>query len=101
VEASVALRKESRIQNRQVCVTNPLGVHARLSAKIVQLASRFRCCVSLDFNGRRANARNIVAVMLLAAGVGSTITVEASGPDEREALDALTDLISRGFGEGS
>ena len=76
-------------------VTNPLGIHARPSANIVRLASRFTSDVSLACNGRRANARNILSVMLLAAGVGSTITVEASGADEKEALAALTSLIGR------
>jgi phosphocarrier protein HPr len=76
-----------------VNVANSLGLHARLSAQIVQLASRFRCSVSLAFNGRTANARNVLAVMLLAASVGSTIWIEASGPDEAEALDALSSLI--------
>jgi phosphocarrier protein HPr len=81
------------MQTRQVNVANSLGVHARLAAQIVQLASRFRCSVSLALNGRTANARNILAVMLLAASVGSTISIEASGPDEAEALEALSSLI--------
>jgi len=81
------------MQTRQVNVTNSLGLHARLSAQIVQLASRFRCSVSLAFNGRTANARNILAVMLLAANVGSTILIEANGPDEAEALEALSSLF--------
>jgi phosphocarrier protein HPr len=81
------------MQTRQVNVANSLGVHARLAAHIVQLASTFRCSVSLAFNGRTANARNILAVMLLAASVGSTILIEASGPDEAEALEALSSLI--------
>ena len=81
------------MQTRQVNVANDLGVHARLAAQIVRLASRFRCSVSLAFNGRTANARNILAVMLLAASVGSTISIEASGPDEAEALEALSSLI--------
>ena len=85
------------MQKREVNVTNPLGVHARPSAKIVQLASKFRSAVSLTLDGRTANARNIVAVMLLAAGAGSTITVETIGPDEREAMNALIDLISDRF----
>jgi len=85
------------MQKRNVKVTNPLGIHARPSAKIVQLASRFRCRVSLTFNGHTANARNIVAVMLLAAGAGSTITVETIGPDESEAIEAVVDLISSRF----
>lgn len=70
-----------------------MGVHARLAAQIVHLASRFRCSVSLAFNGRTANARNVLAVMLLAASVGGTILIEASGPDEAEAVDALSSLI--------
>ena len=85
------------MQKIQVKVTNALGVHARPSAKIAQLASRFSCGVWLAVKGRRVDARNIVAVMLLAAGVGSTITIETSGPDEKEAIDALTDLLGRGF----
>ena len=85
------------MQKIQVKVTNALGIHARPSAKIVQLASRFTCSVWLAVRGRRVNARNIVAVMLLTAGVGSTITIETSGPDEKEAINALTDLIGRGF----
>ncbi|HWZ70015.1 MAG TPA: HPr family phosphocarrier protein [Casimicrobiaceae bacterium] len=85
------------MQKIQVKVINALGIHARPSAKIAQLASRFRCSVWLAVRGRRANARNIVAVMLLAAAVGSTITIETSGTDEKEAIDALTDLIGGGF----
>ena len=85
------------MQKIQVKVTNALGVHARLSAKIVHLASRFSCSVWLAAQGRRANARSPLAVMLLAAGVGSTITIETSGPDEKEAIDALAGLIGGGF----
>jgi phosphocarrier protein len=81
------------MQKRQVNVANVLGVHARLAAKIVQLSSRFKCSVSLAFNGRTANARNILAVMLLAASVGSTILIETNGPDESEAIDALISLL--------
>ena len=81
------------MQTRQVSVANSLGLHARLAARIVHLASRFSCSVSLAFNGRTANARNVLAVMLLAASVGSTILIEASGSDEAEALDALSTLI--------
>jgi phosphocarrier protein HPr len=85
------------MQKIQVKVINALGIHARPSAKIAQLASRFRCSVWLAVRGRRANARSIVAVMLLAAAVGNTITIETSGTDEKEAIDALTDLIGGGF----
>ena len=85
------------MQKVQVKVTNALGIHARPSARIAHLASRFRCAVWLAVKGRRANARSIVAVMLLAAAAGSTITIETSGPDEKEAIDALTQLIGGGF----
>jgi len=85
------------MQKIQVKVTNALGIHARPSAKIAQLASMFSSSVWLAAKGRRADARSVVAVMLLAAGVGSTITIETSGADEKEAIDALTDLIARGF----
>ena len=81
------------MQKRQVHVANRLGLHARLAAQVVYLASTFRSNVSLAFKGRKADARNVLAVMLLAASVGSTISIEVSGPDEAEALDALTNLI--------
>lgn len=81
------------MKTRQVNVANSLGVHARLAAQIVHLTSKFRSSVSLAFNGRTANARNLLGVMLLAASVGSTILIEADGPDEAEALDALSSLI--------
>jgi len=82
------------MQTRKVTVRNPLGVHARFSARIVHRASSFRCAVSLALNGRTANARNIIAVMLLAASAGSTITIETVGSDEREAMEALIEMIS-------
>jgi phosphocarrier protein len=79
---------------REVSITHPHGLHARVAARIVLLASRFKCRVQLVFNGRTADARNIIAIMLLAAGVGSAIRIETSGADEREAVDALSALIS-------
>ena len=82
------------MQIRQVCVTHSRGLHARVAARIVLAASRFKCRVELALNGRTADARNIVAVMLLAAGVGSAVRIETSGVDEREALEALSALIS-------
>ena len=81
------------MKTRQVSIASSLGLHARLAAQIVVLASRFRSNVSLAFEGRTANARNVIAVMLLAASVGGMIRIEASGPDEAEALDALSSLI--------
>ncbi len=87
------------MQKREIAITNRLGVHARSSAKIVQLASRFRSTLTLAHGGRRANAHSIVAVMLLAASVGSTIVLEAEGTDEVEAMTAMVGLIDAGFGE--
>jgi phosphocarrier protein len=87
------------MQIRQVELTNHRGLHARACAKIVQVASQFRCNVSLIWNGRRASARSMVAVMLLAAGVGATIRLETQGPDEAEAMTAMVQLISDRFGE--
>ena len=87
------------MQIRFIELTNRLGLHARASAKVVQVASQFRCSVSLIWNGRRASARSMMAVMLLAAGVGATIRLEASGPDEAEAMTAMVQLIAGQFGE--
>ena len=81
------------MQKRIVSVANTLGLHARMSAQVAHLASRFKCSVSLAFRDRTANARSVLAVMLLAAGVGSTILIETSGPDEAEALDAISSLL--------
>jgi phosphocarrier protein HPr len=91
------LKRPSTPAPREVRITNPLGVHARPSARIVALASRFRSRVSLVVNGRSADARSIVAVMLLAANVGSIVSIEAVGPDAQEALEAMTTLISGRF----
>jgi phosphocarrier protein len=88
-----------QMQTRLVKITNRLGLHARACAKVVQVASRFRCTVSLVWNGRRASARSMLAVMLLAAGVGATIRVETSGPDETEAMTAMVQLIAGQFDE--
>ncbi len=81
------------MQMRQVNVANGQGLHARAAAKVVQIAAGFRCSVSLAFNGRKADARHLLAVMLLAANVGSTIVIRADGPDESEAVEALARLL--------
>jgi len=81
----------------RVMVVSPLGVHARRAGRIVQVASGFRSNISLYVNGRKANARNIIAVMLLAAGVGSTISIETTGPDEADAMDAIARVIGDEF----
>ena len=81
-------------------ITNKLGLHARASAKLTQLASRHAAEVWLERNGRRVNAKSIMGVMMLAAARGSTLTVETEGADADEALSAILQLIADKFGEG-
>ncbi len=85
------------MQVREIAVTNPHGLHARACARIVQLSSHFRSSVSLVVGGRRASARNILAVMMLAAAVGATVRLEVEGPDEVAALSALAELLQDGL----
>ena len=81
-------------------IINKLGLHARASAKLTQLASQYPCEVWLTRNGRRVNAKSIMGVMMLAAGLGSEVELEAVGADEQAAMDALRALITDKFGEG-
>ncbi|MEJ5211669.1 MAG: HPr family phosphocarrier protein [Burkholderiales bacterium] len=85
---------------QDVEITNKLGLHARASAKLSQLAGQFQSDVFLERNGNRVNAKSIMGVMMLAAAKGSTIRIETNGPDEAEAMAALTALIRDKFGEG-
>jgi phosphocarrier protein HPr len=87
------------MKQRDVEIVNKLGLHARPSAKLTQLASSFKSRVFMSRNGRRINAKSIMGVMMLAAAKGCTITLETDGEDEAEAIDALAGLISSGFGE--
>ena len=87
------------MQQRDVEIVNKLGLHARPSARLTQLASSFRSRVFMSRNGRRVNAKSIMGVMMLAASKGSTITLETDGEDEADAMEALAGLISSGFGE--
>jgi phosphocarrier protein len=84
----------------EALIVNKLGLHARASAKLTQLASGFRSEVWLSRNGRRVNAKSIMGVMMLAAGKGATIRVEAEGEDAAAALEAIRALIADKFGEG-
>ncbi len=86
--------------NAEVPIINKLGLHARASAKLSQLASTFGCEIWLTRNGRRVNAKSIMGVMMLAAGKGSTVLIEAEGADADAALAALQNLIAKKFGEG-
>ena len=81
-------------------ISNKLGLHARASAKLTKLASSFPCEVWLTKGERRVNAKSIMGVMMLAAGIGSTLEVETGGEQERQAMDALLALIDDKFGEG-
>jgi len=88
------------MQQQETLIINKLGLHARASAKLTQLASSYKCEVMLSRNNRRVNAKSIMGVMMLAASKGTTISIETNGEDEVEAMQALLDLISDCFGEG-
>ena len=81
-------------------ISNKLGLHARASAKLTKLAGSFSCEVWMSRGERRVNAKSIMGVMMLAAGLGSTVEVETQGAQEQEAMDALLALINDKFGEG-
>ena len=81
-------------------IINKLGLHARASAKLTQLASSYKCEVMMSRNARRVNAKSIMGVMMLAAAKGTTIIIETNGADEAEAMQALLNLIYDYFGEG-
>ena len=81
-------------------ISNKLGLHARASAKLTKLAASFKSEIFLCRNGRRVNAKSIMGVMMLAAGLGAEIELEAEGPDEQVAAEALRALVDEKFGEG-
>ncbi len=81
-------------------ISNKLGLHARASAKFTKLAGSFPCDVWLSKGERRVNAKSIMGVMMLAAGLGSEVTLETSGERDQEALEALLALMADKFGEG-
>ena len=85
---------------QDVEIINKLGLHARASAKLSQVANQFKSEVHLERNGNKVNAKSIMGVMMLAAAKGSAIGIETSGPDESEAMQALIGLIQDKFGEG-
>ena len=85
---------------RDVEIVNKLGLHARASAKLTQLAAKFQSEVVMSRNNRKVNAKSIMGVMMLAAGKGSKVTLETNGPDKTEAMEAIVALINDCFGEG-
>lgn len=88
------------MQQREVEIVNKLGLHARASAKLTQMAARYQSDVQMSRNGRKVNAKSIMGVMMLAAGKGSKVLIEIEGPDENAAMDAIVALIGDYFGEG-
>lgn len=86
---------------RELTVSNRLGLHARATAKLVQALSSFRCNATLVAKGREVNAKSIMGVMLLAAGQGTSVLVRVDGEDEQAAMHALIDLFERLFDEDS
>ena len=79
---------------RDIEIVNKLGLHARASAKLTQLAAKYQCDVVLSRNNRKVNAKSIMGVMMLAAGKGAKVTLETSGPDEDDAMEAIVALIN-------
>ncbi|MFT3789718.1 MAG: HPr family phosphocarrier protein [Rudaea sp.] len=86
---------------REITISNKLGLHARASAKLVQSLQGYKANAFLIFKGREVNAKSIMGVMMLAAGVGNLITLRTDGADEEAAMDAMVDLFNRKFDEGA
>ena len=86
---------------QEIVVSNKLGLHARTSAKLVQLVQGFKATVWLVSRGREVNAQSIMGVMMLAAGIGTPLTIRADGADEQAAVTAIADLFARKFDEGA
>ncbi len=87
------------MRTRKLTITNPRGLHAQACARLVGIAKRWRCNLSVVVNGRRASARNLFAVMLLTATVGTAVRIEAEGPDEEMAMREVATLFHDGLGE--
>jgi len=86
--------------SKQLEIINKLGLHARASTKLTQTASKFVSEIWIERNGRRVNAKSIMGVMMLAAGIGTTVELDAEGDRAQEAIDAMLGLINDKFGEG-
>lgn len=86
---------------KKVEIVNKLGLHLRAAAALVQQASRFKSHIELKRDARSVNAKSIMGVMMLAAGIGTPIVLRTDGPDEAAALDAMADLFARKFDEGA
>lgn len=86
---------------REITISNKLGLHARASAKLVQLLQSYKANAFLVHRGREVNAKSIMGVMMLAAGIGSTITLRTDGPDEEAVMSEMVALFDRKFDEGA
>ena len=86
--------------NRNTTIVNKLGLHARASAKLTKMAGSFPCEVWMARGDRKVNAKSIMGVMMLAAGLGVTVAIETNGDQEQQAMDALVALMNDKFGEG-
>lgn len=84
---------------KELTIINKLGLHARASAKLVNTASRYASQITIDFAGQTADAKSIMQVMMLAASIGSVVTIKVTGKDEKPAMAALSDLINNYFEE--
>lgn len=91
---------DEQMQERSVRITNQLGMHARPAAEFVKLADRFRAEIRIAKDGLEVNGKSIMGVLMLAAEKGSEVTIRGVGNDAGEAVDALAELVHRGFGEG-
>jgi phosphocarrier protein HPr len=86
--------KELCVQRRELTITNRLGLHGRAAAKLVTLCSRYKSQVMVFANGRRADGRHMIALLMLSAAMGTVVSIEASGPDEKQAISAVAHLMS-------
>ncbi len=84
---------------QELQIINKLGLHARAAAKLVKLASSFKCSIDIEKDGQRVNSKSIMGVMMLAASCGSHVTLRTEGPDEQDAMQSVMDLINRRFDE--
>ncbi len=87
------------MQEQSITIINKLGLHARAAGKLVETTSRFGCDITIEKDGRNVDGKSIMAMMMLAAGKGTEITIKANGEDESNALTAIIDLINNRFGE--
>lgn len=87
--------------SREVTVVNQLGLHARAAARFVHLATRYRSHIKVGRASKVMDGKSIMGILLLAAARGTTITISADGPDERDAVEALAQLVASGFGEAT